>query len=109
MKRSGIADLPLHGGRVPEWLAESMTLLGVSITQEAGGSSARRQGAFAKTRNRAGYVTLAAISQRPGVEAAEFVRTELADVFETVDIPNDRRISEMARLIPSKPYPIREA
>ena len=25
MKRSGIADLPLHGGRVPQWLAERMT------------------------------------------------------------------------------------
>lgn len=28
MKRSGIADLPLHGGRVPAWLAERMTRLG---------------------------------------------------------------------------------
>jgi hypothetical protein len=22
MKRSGVADLPLHGGRVPQWLAD---------------------------------------------------------------------------------------
>ena len=27
MKRSGVADLPLHGGRVPPWLAERMTKL----------------------------------------------------------------------------------
>ena len=33
MKRSGIADLPLHGGRVPPWLAERMTRLGTAITQ----------------------------------------------------------------------------
>ncbi len=33
MKRSGIADLPLHGGRVPAWLAERMTLLGTGITE----------------------------------------------------------------------------
>jgi hypothetical protein len=33
MKRSGIADLPLHGGRVPQWLAERMTRLGVAITE----------------------------------------------------------------------------
>src|SRR3954468_3487744 len=33
MKRSGFADLPLHGGRVPPWLAERMTLLGTGITE----------------------------------------------------------------------------
>jgi hypothetical protein len=33
MKRSGTADLPLHGGRVPQWLAERMTLLGTSIVE----------------------------------------------------------------------------
>src|SRR2546423_5905834 len=33
MKRSGIADLPLHGGRVPAWLAERMTRLGSAITE----------------------------------------------------------------------------
>src|SRR5215510_156383 len=33
MKRSGIADLPLHGGRVPPWLAERMTMLGSAITE----------------------------------------------------------------------------
>ncbi len=33
MKRSGIADLPLHGGRVPLWLAERMTKLGTAITE----------------------------------------------------------------------------
>ena len=32
MKRSGTADLPLHGGRVPVWLAERMTLLGTAIS-----------------------------------------------------------------------------
>ena len=33
MKRSGVADLPLHGGRVPDWLAERMTRLGTAITE----------------------------------------------------------------------------
>lgn len=33
MKRSGIADLPLHGGRVPQWLAERMTRLGTAIVE----------------------------------------------------------------------------
>jgi len=33
MKRSGIADLPLHGGRVPSWLAMRMTRLGAAIAE----------------------------------------------------------------------------
>src|SRR5262249_18015280 len=33
MQRSGIADLPLHGGRVPAWLAERMTKLGTAIAE----------------------------------------------------------------------------
>jgi hypothetical protein len=33
MKRSGFADLPLHGGRVPPWLAERMTVLGTAISE----------------------------------------------------------------------------
>ncbi|MBM4260138.1 MAG: DUF763 domain-containing protein [Deltaproteobacteria bacterium] len=33
MNRSGTADLPLHGGRVPPWLAERMTKLGTAITE----------------------------------------------------------------------------
>lgn len=33
MKRSGVADLPLHGGRVPQWLAERMTKLGKAVTE----------------------------------------------------------------------------
>src|SRR3989442_9794421 len=33
MKRSGVADLPLHGGRVPDWLAQRMTRLGTAITE----------------------------------------------------------------------------
>src|SRR6185312_791413 len=33
MKRSGVADLPLHGGRVPPWLAERMTKLGTAIVE----------------------------------------------------------------------------
>ena len=32
-RRSGSADLPLHGGRVPAWLAERMASLGAVITQ----------------------------------------------------------------------------
>jgi hypothetical protein len=33
MKRSGFADLPLHGGRVPTWLAERMEKMGTAITE----------------------------------------------------------------------------
>jgi hypothetical protein len=33
MRRSGFADLPLHGGRVPAWLAERMTTLGTAIVE----------------------------------------------------------------------------
>jgi hypothetical protein len=33
MKRSGVADLPLHGGRVPQWLATRMTALGTAIAE----------------------------------------------------------------------------
>ena len=33
MKRAGIADLPLHGGRVPQWLALRMAALGTAITE----------------------------------------------------------------------------
>src|SRR5580693_693690 len=33
MKRSGTADLPLHGGRVPAWLATRMTELGTAISE----------------------------------------------------------------------------
>ncbi|HEX9933471.1 MAG TPA: DUF763 domain-containing protein [Allosphingosinicella sp.] len=32
-KRSGSADLPLHGGRVPAWLGERMTRLGAVMSQ----------------------------------------------------------------------------
>ena len=32
-RRSGSADLPLHGGRVPAWLAVRMASLGAIITQ----------------------------------------------------------------------------
>ncbi len=33
MKRSGYADLPLHYGYVPKWLAERMAKLGLAITE----------------------------------------------------------------------------
>src|SRR5215212_9662452 len=33
MKRSGVADLPLHGGRVPPWLASRMVTMGTAIVQ----------------------------------------------------------------------------
>src|SRR5579884_3461933 len=33
MNRSGTADLPLHGGRVPEWLASRMQRLGTAIVE----------------------------------------------------------------------------
>jgi uncharacterized protein len=34
MKRSGVADLPLHGGHVPLWLANRMTELGTAIAEQ---------------------------------------------------------------------------
>jgi uncharacterized protein len=33
VKRSGVADLPLHGGRVPPWLASRMEALGTAISE----------------------------------------------------------------------------
>jgi hypothetical protein len=33
VKRSGVADLPLHGGRVPAWLAARMEMLGTAIAE----------------------------------------------------------------------------
>jgi hypothetical protein len=33
VKRSGFADLPLHGGRVPPWLAQRMEKLGTAIVE----------------------------------------------------------------------------
>src|SRR5678816_3690026 len=33
MLRSGVANLPLHGGRVPQWLADRMTSLGTAIAE----------------------------------------------------------------------------
>jgi hypothetical protein len=33
VKRSGTADLPLHGGRVPPWLAKRMTELGTAVSE----------------------------------------------------------------------------
>src|ERR671915_565101 len=33
VKRAGSADLPLHGGRVPQWLGERMTRLGSVIVE----------------------------------------------------------------------------
>ena len=32
-RRAGSADLPLHGGRVPSWLADRMTRLGAAISE----------------------------------------------------------------------------
>jgi hypothetical protein len=32
-RRSGSADLPLHGGRVPPWLADRMTRLGAVMAE----------------------------------------------------------------------------
>src|SRR6476661_1288163 len=34
MKRSGVADLPLHYGFVPAWLAERMAKLGLAVTED---------------------------------------------------------------------------
>jgi uncharacterized protein len=34
VKRSGTADLPLHGGRVPAWLADRMTEFGTAIAEQ---------------------------------------------------------------------------
>ena len=32
-QRAGSADLPLHGGHVPKWLADRMTRLGAVMSQ----------------------------------------------------------------------------
>src|SRR5919206_2545134 len=32
-RRAGSADLPLHGGRVPKWLADRMTRLGAVVSE----------------------------------------------------------------------------
>src|SRR6266536_2679893 len=32
-RKSGSADLPLHGGQVPKWLADRMTRLGAVMTE----------------------------------------------------------------------------
>jgi hypothetical protein len=34
MQRSGYADLPLHRGHVPSWLATRMTLLGTVLVED---------------------------------------------------------------------------
>ena len=33
MRKSGSADLPLHGGHVPKWLATRMARLGAVLTE----------------------------------------------------------------------------
>src|SRR2546423_1043463 len=33
VRRSGTADLPLHGGRLPQWLSDRMTELGAAVTE----------------------------------------------------------------------------
>jgi uncharacterized protein len=33
LRRSGTADLPLHGGRLPQWLSDRMTALGTAVTE----------------------------------------------------------------------------
>jgi hypothetical protein len=35
MQRSGIADLPLHAGSVPRWLADRVTVLGTNRRERA--------------------------------------------------------------------------
>ncbi|RME29735.1 MAG: DUF763 domain-containing protein, partial [Deltaproteobacteria bacterium] len=32
-RRSGTAELPLHGGRVPRWLASRMARLGAAVVE----------------------------------------------------------------------------
>ena len=41
--RSGSADLPLHGGRVPRWLADRMSVLGAVISQAIGQEYGREE------------------------------------------------------------------
>ena len=36
MKHSGSADLPLHYGYSPKWLAERMARLGLAVTESKG-------------------------------------------------------------------------
>jgi AraC-like DNA-binding protein len=54
MKRSGTADLPLHGGRVPPWLASRMTELGYSLgysSESAFSNAFKRLVGYDKARN----------------------------------------------------------
>src|SRR6267142_1868721 len=41
MKRSGVADLPLHGGRVPQWLADRMSKLLSMVAEVVHGTPTR--------------------------------------------------------------------
>jgi len=43
MKRSGSADLPLHYGFVPKWLAERMAKLGLAITESVIGEYGKHE------------------------------------------------------------------
>ena len=52
MKRSGVADLPLHGGRVPQWLAEASDPLGFLIHE--GGASTVPDAAYRFVRHEPG-------------------------------------------------------
>ena len=53
VKRPGGADLPLHGGRVPPWLANRMTELGTAIAEHTEPFSPPR-----KAHNRHGEASL---------------------------------------------------
>ena len=43
MKRSGAADLPLHNGHVPQWLAQRMARLGLAVTEVLWRNSERQR------------------------------------------------------------------
>jgi hypothetical protein len=43
MRRSGQADLPLHGGRVPDWLKDRMVPLGTAIVESVAWHYGRRE------------------------------------------------------------------
>ena len=69
MKRSGIADLPLHGGRVPSWLASRMAPHGTAIAE----SVVHHYG-------RAAFLSVAGRAARLGAEARGCGRVAMGEL-----------------------------
>ena len=110
MERSGIADLPLHGGSVPKWLADRMTRLGTAVVE----SVVHHYGASALISRLADPFRFQALGSvmgmdwhssgiTPSVQAVEHSHAPSADFAKTV--ARDRSISDSlgGRTAGSKP------